>query len=39
MLDGQLSYTNTEADIELWCDYIFLDEDEKKKIYIRKKHI
>ena len=35
--DGELSYTNTEADIELWCDYIFLDEDEKKKFILEKK--
>ena len=36
-LDGQLAFTNTEPDVELWCDYIFLDEDEKRKFALEKK--
>ena len=36
-LDGELSFTNTEADVDLWCDYIFLDEDEKRKFVLEKK--
>jgi len=36
-LDGQLSFTNTEPDVELWCDYIFLDNDEKRKFTLEKK--
>lgn len=36
-LDGQLAFTNTEPDVELWCDYIFLDEDEKRKYILEKK--
>ena len=36
-LDGQLAFTNTEPDVELWCDYIFLDKDEKKKFTLEKK--
>ena len=36
-LDGQLSFTNTEPDVELWCDYIFLDDDEKRKFTLEKK--
>ena len=36
-LDGQLAFSNNEPDIELWCDYIFLDEDEKKKYILEKK--
>ena len=36
-LDGQLAFTNTEPDVELWCDYIFLDNDEKRKYTLEKK--
>ena len=36
-LDGTLSFTNTEADIELWSDYIFLDNDEKRKLSLEKR--
>ena len=36
-LDGQLAFTNTEPDVELWCDYIFLDNDEKRKFTLEKK--
>lgn len=36
-LDGELAFTNTEPDIELWCDYIFLDSDEKRRFSLEKK--
>ena len=36
-LDGELAFTNTEPDVELWCDYIFLDVDEKRKFTLEKK--
>ena len=36
-LDGQLAFTNTEPDVELWCDYIFLDNDEKRKFTLEKR--
>jgi len=36
-LDGELSFTNTLPDVELWCDYIFLDESEKRKYVLEKK--
>ena len=36
-LDGELAFTNTEPDVELWCDYIFLDIDEKRKFTLEKK--
>ena len=36
-LDGVLSFTNNEPDVELWCEYIFLDDDEKRKFILEKK--
>ena len=36
-LDGELSFTNTEPDVNLWCEYIFLDNDEKRKFVLEKK--
>lgn len=36
-LDGELQFTNTEPNVELWCDYIFLDDEEKRKFTLEKK--
>lgn len=36
-LDGELSYTNTVPQIDMWCNYIFLDKDEKRKFLLEKK--
>ena len=36
-LDGELSYTNTRPEIDMWCDYIFLDNEEKRKYLLEKK--
>lgn len=36
-LDGELEFTNTEPNVELWCDYIFLDDEEKRKFTLEKK--
>ena len=30
-LDGELSYTNTIPQIDMWCNYIFLDTKERKE--------
>ena len=27
-----ITYTNTKPNVKLWCDYIFLDKDEKIEI-------
>lgn len=36
-LDGELSYTNTVPQIDMWCNYIFLDKEEKRKFLLEKK--
>ena len=36
-LDGELSYTNTIPQIDIWCNYIFLDKEEKRKFLLEKK--
>ena len=36
-LDGELSYTNTAAQVDMWCNYIFLDKEEKRKFLLEKK--
>tara|TARA_B100000214_G_scaffold374973_1_gene359436 strand:+ start:1547 stop:2836 length:1290 start_codon:yes stop_codon:yes gene_type:complete len=36
-LDGELSYTNTSADIDIWCEYMFLDSEEKRKFLSEKR--
>lgn len=36
-LDGELSYTNTVPEIDIWCDYVFLDMDEKRRHLTEKK--
>lgn len=36
-LDGELSYTNTIPQIDMWCNYIFLDKEEKRKFLLEKK--
>ena len=32
-----ITYTNTKPNVKLWCDYIFLDKDEKMKFISEKK--
>ena len=32
-----ITYTNTKPNVKLWCDYIFLDKDEKMKFITEKK--
>ena len=36
-VDGELSFTGTRPEVDMWCDYIFLDEDEKMKFINTKK--
>ena len=36
-LDGELSFTNTVPEVSLWCDYVFLGDDEKRKFLLEKK--
>ena len=32
-----LTYTNTIPNVKVWCDYIFLDKEEKRKFLLEKK--